>query len=466
MKSPLAALRGWWNTIANKRDTVAENPGVTTGRRLSITTSGVAVTEASALTLSAVWCAVRAISEPIAAMPYHVFQRSKKNREERRDHPVDWLLSMQPNPEMTAFDFWDLMAQHALTWGNGYAEIERNQRGEPAWLWPIEPWRMRLERKANGDLQYICANRSREYTKLDPMNVYHLHGLGDGLSGYSVISMARESIGLGLAMEQFGSAFFGNGATLGAVIKNPVGGPNLSKPAVDAMLAEFNQRHKGARQSFNSTYLDKGLTVDFAGVPPEDAQFLQSRQFSVLEIARWFRVPPHLLYDLSRATFSNIEHQSLEYVTHTLLPWARRIEKQTDIKLFGRVQRGVFYSRLNFEGMLRGDIKSRFEAFAVARQNGWMSANDIRELEDLNPVKGGGDYLVQLNMVPADLLREQAQANIDKINAPPPPVAAPPDPNADPAADPATDPNAPPEPAAKPNAKVLQLAQRFAEIKK
>lgn len=419
MKSPIAVLGEFVRRIF-ARETTYEKPTGLTGRRFGLTTAGTNVDESNALTLASVWCAVRAIAEPIAAMPYHVFQRSGKSRTFRPDHPVDWLLSMQPNPEMTAFDFWDVLAQRALTWGNGYAEIERNTRGEPAYLWPIEPWRVRIDRNAAGGLVYKVTNATKEVTEMDPMDVYHLHGLGDGLIGYSVIGMARESIGLGLAMEQFGSAFFGNGAQLGTTIINPIGGPNLSKLAVDSLLAEFDARHGGARRAFKSTYLDKGMTANSQGVPPEDAQFLQSRQFSVLEISRWFRVPPHLLYDLTRATFSNIEHQSLEYVQHTLLPWARRIEKQTDIKLFGRTQRGVFYSRLNFDSMLRGDAKSRAEGQAIGRQNGWLSANDVREQEDMNPIKGGDDYLVQVNMTPADLLRKQAEANITKTNAPPP----------------------------------------------
>lgn len=418
MNSPLSLIRSWWSRVLN-RDTNARQEQWNAGARRAVNVSGVPVNEDVAFTFAAVWCAVRAICEPIAAMPYHVYINEGRKNTLVPGHPVDWLLSMQPNPEMTAFDFWDTMAQRMLM-GNGIAEIERNNRGEPAWMWPLETERVRLKRNAAGGLQYEVTNSNREVTILDPADVYHLHGLGDGLWGYSVIGMARQSIGSGLAMEQFGAAFFGGGAHPGATIEAPPG-MKMTKVAIDALIAEFDKRHAGAQNAFRTTFLDNGMKVSYpTGVTAEEAQFLQSRQFGILEIARWFRVPPHLLYDLTRATFSNIEHQSLEYVQHTLQPWARRIEMQTDVKLFGRTQRGVYYSKLNFDSMLRGDITSRFTAYGQAKQNGWMSTNDIRYKENLNPVKGGDEYLVQVNMTPADLLRDQAQANIDRTNTPPP----------------------------------------------
>lgn len=419
MNSPLAIMRALWTRLLNRGGTTPQQEIYNAGGRRALNVSGVYVDDNTALTFAAVWCAIRAIAEPLAAMPYHVFMSEGRKNTLVSGHPVDWLLSMQPNPEMTAFDFWDLMAQR-MVMGNAIAEIERNNRGEPAWLWPLESPRVLLRRNAAGGLQYEVTNQNKEVTILDPADVYHLRGLGDGLWGYSVIGMARDSIGMGLAMEQFGSAFFGSGAHLGATIQAPVGGQQLPKPAVDALIAEFDKRHSGAKNAFRTTYLDRGMTVAYPTLTAEESQFLQSRQFSILEICRWFRVPPHLLYDLSRATFSNIEHQSLEYVQHTLQPWAKRIEKQTDVKLFGRQQRGVYYSKFNFDSMLRGDITSRYTAYGQAKQNGWMSTNDIRFKEDLNPVKGGDEYLVQVNMTPSDLLRAQAEANIKQTNAPPP----------------------------------------------
>lgn len=407
-------LRGIFNRPRSDRENVSSSRVLPVN--LSGFRSGVHVDEQSALTLASVWCAVRAISEPLAAMPFHVYQRvTQTRREERRDHPVDWLISMQPNPEQTAFDFWDWVIQRCLCWGNAYAEIERNARGEPAWLWPIEPWRVQLKRNAAGGLEYHVSNGGGPVVVFDPADIYHLHGLGDGYQGYSVVAMARDSLRMSLTMEQFGTEFFTNGARMGAVIKAPAG-VNMDRAAVDAMLDEFNKRH-GPGKRFTTGYLDRGMDVEYPSIPPEDAQFLQSREFAVIEIARWFRVPPHLLYDLSRATFSNIEHQSLEYVQHTLLPWARRMEKQTDLKLFGRQQRGVFYSRLNFDSMLRGDIKSRFEAYAIAHQNGIYSANDIRELEDMNPAAGGELYVMQSNMIPADQLADKIEADIEFVEA-------------------------------------------------
>lgn len=410
--------------------------------RNAVNRSGVFVDEGNALTLASVFCAIRAIAAPLSSMPYHVYQHQGRARVERKDHPVDWILSMQPNPEMTAPDFWYGMDDRMLRFGNAYAEIERNNRGEPVALWPIEPHRVRPHRDDSGALTYVVTNTTKEVEVFDPMDMYHLRGPGDGITGYSVIGLARETIGAGLAMEQFGSTFFQNGASMGAVIEGPLG-MHLSDEAIEALVRTFNERHVGPGKAANTAYIDNGMKITYpGGIPHEDAQFIEQRKVSVLDICRWFGVPPHLLYDLERATFSNIEFQALDFVTHTLIPWARRIEAQTDIKLFGRQQRGVFYSKLNFDSMLRGDIKSRFEAYGIARLWGIYSANDCRQLEEWNPYKGGDDYHVQSQLIPADLLREQAEANIEKTKNPPQPA----------------------QQQDTPSAKVLALAERFREM--
>jgi len=456
MRNPMTILSGWWQSVRNVAQTARDVAG---GRhaqhRYARNVSGVHVIEDNAMTLSTVYAAVRTIVEPIACMPFRVYRQDGASRIKMPTHAADWLISMQPNPEINAVSFWETMLQYAILRGNAFAEIERNNRGEPVNLWPIEPWRVSTFRNEFDELMYRVSNRTREVTEFAPADILHLHGLGDGVMGYSVIGLARETIGLGLAMEQFGAAFFGNGAHLGGVIEAPVG-KALSPEAVDAMLKEFNDKYRGPGRAGQTTYIDQGMQWKQIAVPPEDAQFLESRKFGVTEICRWFGVPPHRVFELDRSTNNNIEQQSLEFVQQTLLPWARRIELECDIKFFGRQQRGVYYTKLNFASLLRADIKSQHEAFAIGRQNGWLSANDIRELQDMNPIgKGGDDYLVQVNMMPLDLMREQTQANIDRVKNPPAPA-----PGANQPSEPKT-----PGTGDTRNA-VLALAKRFGEIGK
>lgn len=365
----------------------------------------------SAMAIAAVWACVRVISETVAALPWQVIEkvqtRTGTRRERRSDSDQEWILATQANPELTAYAFRETLLAHALLWGNGYAEIERSADGRPQWLWPLTPDRVTPKRSATGGLEYEVNQGGAQATIIPARDMFHLHGLGfDGTVGYSVIAVAARSLGLTLALERFGANFFANGAHPGAVLEHP----GKLSPEAHANLSKSVQEQISGKNALRPFILEEGMKWQAMTIPPEEAQFLESRRFQVAEVCRWFRVPPHMVADLDKATFSNIEHQAIEFVQHTLMPWCRRLETEADIKLFGAVNRGRVYTKLQLAGLLRGDITSRYNAYATGRQWGWLSANDVREMEDLNGVAGGDEYLAPMNMVPQDMLRELAEA--------------------------------------------------------
>ncbi len=299
---------------------------------------------------------------------------------------------------MTSFEFRETMMGHLLLWGNAYAEIEWGADGWPVALWPLLPHRMQVER-VDGELKYKYTPPTGGAVDLADYRVFHLRGLsGDGIVGYSPIKLAKEAIGLGLATEEFGARFFGNDATPGGVLTHP---GVLTDDAYDRITKSWNKAHGGLSKSHRMAVLEEGITYEAVGIPPEDAQFLETRAFQLSEIARIYRVPPHMIADLDKATFSNIEHQALEFVTNSLRPWLVRWEQAIARDLFPPEDNGRYFSEFIIAGLLRGDIKSRYEAYSVGRQNGWLSANDVRLLENMNPIEDGDVYLVPLNMIPA-----------------------------------------------------------------
>ena len=379
------------------------------------TQAGVYVDEDKALSHAAVWACVRIISETIASLPWRVHQRTATGSE-IQDSVLDYLLHVEASPEMSAFHLRETLLANALLWGNGYAEIERTNRGEPVNLWLHAPDKLTPDRMRDGSLWYVQDGAP----VLAAADVFHLKGLGfDGLSGYSVVQNAARSIGIALAQDTVAAATFANGASPGGVITQK-DGKALSKDAVENLLKVWEDRFKGPNNGAKVGYLDAGMEFTPMDLPLADAQFLESRKFQIAEIARWFRVPPHKLADLERATFSNIEHQALEFVTDTLVPWVRRLETEAQIKLIGRNNRaGRVYTRINLAGLLRGDLTSRYQAYATGRQWGWLSANDIRALEDMNRIPGGDDYWAPVNMVPADMLREISEPQEPEEHAEP-----------------------------------------------
>ena len=365
-------------------------------------TAGANVTPENSLRVSAVLACVRVLSESVASLPLKVYRRrADGGKEEYSQHPLYQLLHLEPNPEMSSFQFRETAMLSLLLYGNSYSQIQYNKGGRIIGLWPLLPDRMMVER-VNTTIVYHYQPRNGGMVTLPAEEVFHVAGLSfDGRIGYSPIYVARNVIGATMAADEYGARFFQNDARPGGVLEHP---GTLSDKAYDRIKASWEERHAGSGNAHKVAILEEGMKFEPIGIPPEDAQFLETRKFNVNEIARIYRVPPHMIGSLDRATFSNIEQQSIEFVVHSLRAWLVRWEQALHLQLFTPKERERVFPEFLVDGLLRGDIKSRYEAYAVARQNGWMNANDIRVLENLNPVKGGDVYLVPLNMVPADSL--------------------------------------------------------------
>lgn len=390
----------WLKSIFNRPTVQPQDPAV---RLVPIPyiQAGVRVDHDQALTYSAIFGAVRVISETIATLSWHAFDVSGRGGKQRATGNLEGLLNKRPNPEMSGMAFRETMIAWALTWGNGYAEIVRDAAGRPAELWPIAPDRVEVKRTESGQLLYEISNARGPKSYLMPEQMFHLHGLGfDGRTGYSVITLASRGIGLGIAAEEFGASFFGNNTQLGGVLTHP---NTLSDEAYERLRSSWELRHKGAAKSWKPAILEEGMTWHSTGVPPEDAQYLETRKFGVNEVCRWFRIPPHKLGDLDRATFSNIEHQSIEFVSDCLMPWIVRLEQEANTKLISNRTPGR-YTKINVNALLRGDAKTRAEHYQIMQQLGVYSVNEIRELEDMNPIPDGDARIVPMNMTTLEKL--------------------------------------------------------------
>lgn len=355
--------------------------------------------EGSAMRLSAVYACVKVIAESIASLPLHLMREDKGIKSKARDHPLYGVLHDMANPETTSFNFREAMLASLLLRGNAYALIER-QRGHVTALWFVKPQYMDVRRDAETrELVYIYTDElTGKQTEYPPSRVFHIAGFSlDGIKGISPIAQARSTIGLGLATEEYGAKFFSNGARPGGVLEHP----GVVKDP-ERLRASWNAVYQGSRNSHKVAVLEEGMKYHTIGIAPEEAQFLETRKFQLNEICRIFRVPPHMIADLDRATFSNIEHQSINFVQYTLRPWIVRYEQTVYKSLLNKGERFLYYARFNVEGLLRGDYLTRTQGYAIGRQNGWLSANDIRELEDMNPIESGDVYLVNGNMVQPD----------------------------------------------------------------
>ena len=382
------------------------------------TTSGKAVTERSAMQMTAVYSCVRILAEAIAGLPLHLYcYKEDGGKKKALGHPLYLLLHDEPNPEMSSFVFRETLMTHLLLWGNAYAQIIRNGKGEVVALYPLMPNRMTVDRDSSGQLFYSYQMSNADAPTmpggtviLKPSDILHIPGLGfDGLVGYSPIAMAKNAIGLAIATEEYGAKFFANGATPGGLLEYP---GTVKDP--DRVRESWNKGFSGSQNAGKVAILEEGMKYTPISIAPEQAQFLETRKFQINEIARIFRIPPHMIGDLEKSSFSNIEQQSLEFVKYTLDPWVVRWEQSLSRALFTPEEKSQYFFKFNVEGLLRGDYQSRMNGYATARQNGWMSANDIRELENLDriPAEEGGDlYLINGNMLP--LVHAGAFADID-----------------------------------------------------
>ena len=405
---------GFLNSIFRSRDKPTDRTaGSSYSFFLGGTASGKYVTERSAMQMTAVYCCVRILSEAVASLPLQFYRYTDDGGKEKAvEHPLYFLLHDEPNPEMTSFIFRETLMTHLLLWGNAYSQIIRNGKGEVVALYPLMPDRMRVDRDEHGRLYYEYTvydaddvdgrkgtNGVGRTVRLQPHDVLHIPGLGfDGLVGYSPIATAKNAIGLAIATEEYGSKFFANGAAPSGVLEHPgiIKDPSRVRESWQATFGGSGNANKIA-------VLEEGMKYTPISISPEQAQFLETRKFQIDEIARIFRVPPHMIGDLEKSSFNNIEQQSLEFVKYTLDPWVSRWEQAMVRALLTPDEKKKYFFKFNVDGLLRGDYQSRMNGYATARQNGWMSANDIRELENLDriPAEEGGDlYLINGNMLP------------------------------------------------------------------
>jgi HK97 family phage portal protein len=392
---------GGWISEETVASVLARVSGADGGYSLR-TASGVTITPDTAMQATTVYACVRILSETVASLPLPLYRRvGDRGRERAIDHPLYTLLHDAPNPEMTSFELRETLMGHLALWGNSYCDIETDGAGRVTALWPLRPDKMAVRRdKGTGLIVYeYTLPGTMQKVQLAADRILHLRGLSvNGLVGLPPIAMARQSIGLAIATEEFGARFFSNNAQPGVVLEHP---GKLGEEAYTRLRESWSETHSGLSNAHRVAILEEGMKLDKIGIPPNDAQFLETRKFQAVEIARIFRVPPHLIGDLDRATFSNIEQQSLEFVIHTIRPWLVRIEQAITRSLLMPSERRTYFAEFLVDGLLRGDTTSRYQAYAIGRQWGWLSINDVRERENMNPVAGGDAYLEPLNMTEA-----------------------------------------------------------------
>ena len=363
------------------------------------TFSGVVVNPVTAMQTAAVYTCVRILSETVGSLPLFLYCRLPDGGKLRAtDHPLFFVLHNQPNPEMTPIEFKETLTSHVALWGNAYAEIERNNRGDVIALWVLRPDKMKVER-VNGEIVYHYMLPNGNTVTLPSRLIFHLKGLTfNGLTGLSPIAQARNAIGLAVATEGYGSRFFANDARPGGVLQHP---GKLSDKAYSNLQKNWERRHRGFTNAQRVAILEEGMTFEAIGVPPEDAQFLETRKYQKREIFGIYRIPPHMGADLEQATFSNIEQQSIEFVSYTMLPWLTRWEQGVNRDLLTEAEKRELFSEFLVNALLRGDIQSRYDAYWKGRQGGWLNANEIRAFENLNPIASGEEYWQPLNVVEA-----------------------------------------------------------------
>jgi len=361
----------------------------------SVSNAGITISNSAALGCVAYWACVRLLSETLASLPLVTYRRLERGKERATDHPLYKLLHDEPNPEMDAFTFTETLMGHLVTTGNCYAYIDWEEL-IPKALWIMAPDKVTVERATNQDIIYKYQSDTKQFT-IPNYAVWQIPGLGyDGLTGYSPLAMVREAVGLALATEKMGAKLFSNGLALGGVLQHP---KTMSKEAQDRFRKAMADQHEGVDKAHKWLIIEEGMTYNKNTIPPEDAQFLESRKFQRNEIASFFRVPPHMIGDLERATFSNIEQQSLEFAVYTMRPWLVRWEKSIKRKLFLPNEKEDYFAEFLIDGLLRGDSQARAAYYRELYYLGSLSPNDIREKENLNPIENGDEYFTQQNMI-------------------------------------------------------------------
>ncbi len=360
-----------------------------------IAQTGIRVDAVRALNASAVYACVKVLAESVASLPLITYEvQGDGGKHRATDHPLFELLHDQPNAFQSSFEFREMMMGHVALSGNAYAQIIPGRRGFAEQLIPLHPDRMRAEKLVNGRLRYVYNREDGQRVDFNQEDIHHLRGWSaDGVTGMSVVGLARDSIGLAIATESYGGRYFSQNAQPGGVLEHPA---KLSDEAGKRITSSWQSAHAGVPNAHKVAVLEEGLKWHQIGLSNEDSQFLETRKFQIAEIARWFRIPPHMIGDLEKATFSNIEHQSINFVVHTLRPWLVRWEQAIRRDLILRPEQ--FTVEFVADGLLRGDTKSRYEAYSQGINAGWMTRNEVRRLENLNPLPGLDEPLAPLNM--------------------------------------------------------------------
>lgn len=393
-----------------------ENPSVSVSDFSAVSTyfpagsSSVSVTDDTVLGFSAVFAGIRIISEAIASLPLQVYERTTEGKVLASEHPLYNLLHNSPNPNMTSFIFRETMMANTIRGGNSYAKIIRKGSQDVVELEFLDP--ATVEPKMNGKkLVYKVDGQDLSADK-----ILHISGLGfDGIKGKSLLDVARENIELALSAQKFGANYFKNGANLSGVIEHPA---RLSSEAATRLRNSWNAKYSGINNSHSTAILEEGAKFTKIGSTPNESQFTETRKFMVTEMARLLLIPPHKLADLEKASFSNIEQQSIDFVVYCIRPWLVRWEQEMNRKLFKVAENGRYFVEFNLSGLLRGDSAARGEFYLKMLQNGVFSINDVRSLENMNAVAGGDEHFVQLNMIPLSKAVEYAESVINKPSAP------------------------------------------------
>lgn len=383
------------------------------------TLTGINITQSTAMRYTAVYACVNLLARTVGSLPLNLYHRLLAGgKEKARNHPLFRLIRHQPNPEMTAMRYRSTLQGHLATHGNAYSYIDWAGNGYPGALWPLNPDSVRVQR-INSELVYRYfpssgdagpdAIRAVQGISLSRTSILHIPGFGfDGIKGFSPITLAREAIGLGLAAESFGARFFGHGTHPSWVIEHP---GKLSIQAESNLKESLHKANSTLGKSHLLMILEEGMKANKITVDPRDSQFLETRKFQVAEIARIFLVPPHMIADLDRATFSNIEEMGIEFVVHTMQPWLVLWEQELDRCLLLGDEREKYFFQFDVDALMRGDIQKRYAAYAIGKQWGFLSTNDIRNRENMNPIPGGDAYMVPLNMAEAKKDREEEKNN-------------------------------------------------------
>jgi HK97 family phage portal protein len=401
VRNPWALVKSLWSRF------LGDNPQREQRWFAPYNVTGLALSADETLSLSAVWACVTILASALGPMRWKIYQPvpGTKKRDLLTDDWKTWMLNTRPNPEMTAIAWRESMLFQALTQGNSYSEIVTDKGGRVRQLWPLWSDRMRVRRDENWNLIYEYTDANGVVTRFDQSQIFHLRGPSVyGLMGDNVIARAAKALGVAAAQERFAASYFGQGAQPGGVLKSP---NTLSDQAYERMKADWAEKRQGPENAHKPMILEEGMEWVQTTSDPEKAQLLQARKYSVIEICRYFNVPPHMVHDLENATFSNIEHQSIEFVRFGVQPWATRFQQEGDFKLFPQTRAPSFYTEIDLRPLTRGDEQSRALAAASWRQNGIKSANEIRSEEGLDDAGEDADVLiVQSNMTTIDRLLE------------------------------------------------------------